>query len=319
MEPSKPVVQIVEIDEESAGQRVDNYLVRILKGVPRSHVYKLMRRGEVRLNGRRVRANSRLQPGDRLRLPPVRTSSTQDRGDVPGWLAKKLNNSIIYKDNRMFVLNKPAGVAVHGGSGVSAGVIEAMRKLHPDEKSLELVHRLDRETSGCLMIARRRSGLRQLQQALRDKRQLHKYYLVVVHGRWPSAAREVTMPLSKNLLQSGERISRVSADGKPSLTRFRILATSDDYSLLEAEPVTGRTHQIRVHCACSGYPVVGDPKYGRADLDKPLRKLGYNRMMLHASRLVLPPTSEGAAPIMVEARPDDQFVKFKKFIKNNKL
>lgn len=315
MEPRTSSVQIIEIDEESGGQRVDNYLCRILKGVPKSHIYKLLRRGEVRLNGGRIKASARLHSGDKLRIPPVRTGSVAEDRSAPGWIKEKLSQSIIYEDNRMYVINKPAGVAVHGGSGISAGVIETMRDLYPGERLLELVHRLDRDTSGCLMIARRRSALRLLQQALRARQDLHKYYLVIVHGKWPKRCTQVDLPLAKNTLKSGERISRVADDGKPSLTRYERLAGNADYTLLRAEPVTGRTHQIRVHCARTGHPVVGDAKYGAAELDKVVRQKGFKRMMLHACRLELPPLQEGDAPLVVEAEPDEVFSGFMEYIK----
>jgi 23S rRNA pseudouridine955/2504/2580 synthase len=319
MEPPRTVVQLIEIDEESSGQRVDNYLCRFLKGVPRSHIYKLLRRGEVRVNGGRVRASTRLRPGDRLRIPPVRTGSPDHRRGPADWLKENIKNSIIYEDNRMLVINKPTGIAVHGGSGISAGVIETMRALRPDEKMLELVHRLDRETSGCLMLARRRSWLRLLQAALRDKERLRKCYLVVVHGKWPRRRTRVEAPVAKNILRSGERIGRVSSAGKPSLTRFELLASNGRFSLLQAEPVTGRTHQIRVHCANIGHPVVGDEKYGSAGLDREVRAMGYKRMMLHASKLVIPPLEEGGSGIVVEATPDEEFARFVEYIKNNSL
>lgn len=331
MEPSVPKVQIIEIDEESVGQRIDNYLHRELKGVPRSHIYKLLRRGEVRLNGGRIKASTRLQAGDRLRLPPVRTSQGVEHRDTPEWIAQKIVNSIIYKDNRMLIINKPAGVAVHGGSGISGGVIEVLRRLYPKEKALQLVHRLDRETSGCLMVARRRSSLRLLQTALRERQMLHKYYRVIVHGQWPVDLTSVKVALVKNTLQSGERYSRVSGEGKASRTRYQLLATDGNFSLLQAEPVTGRTHQIRVHCAHSGHPIVGDPKYGDSLLDKPVRQMGHKRMMLHAYRLEISSLADGDAPLdtpfdtpfdaplIVEADAGEAFSIFAKYIKNRQL
>ncbi|MEX1237507.1 MAG: RluA family pseudouridine synthase [Pseudomonadales bacterium] len=300
-------MQFVEVDSESSGQRVDNYLFRILKGVPRSHIYKLLRRGEVRLNGGRIKAHRKLVEGDRLRLPPIRISAADESGRPSDGFLKIIEKSIIYEDNRILILNKPAGIAVHGGSGVSVGVIEGLRALRPTEKMLELVHRLDRETSGCLMIARRRSALRTLQQALREKTGLVKQYQVIVHGAWPRRKKQVEAPLRKNTLKSGERISRVAKDGKPSLTTFEWQAGSDDYSILRASPITGRTHQIRVHCAISGCPVVGDPKYGNASADEKARGQGFTRMMLHAGRLVIPSLAPGEEPIEIEAEADQQF------------
>lgn len=318
MEPNRPAVQIVEIDEENGGQRVDNYLCRELKGVPKSHIYKLLRRGEVRLNGGRIKASTRLTAGDSLRIPPIRM---RQRGapEASGWLQTKLEESIIYEDKVMLVLNKPAGIAVHGGSGISAGVIEGLRARRPDDKHLELVHRLDRDTSGCLMIAKRRSALRFLQGELRSKTRLRKHYLVIVHGRWSKRRQQVDAPLEKNTLKSGERISRVNADGKACLTRFELLATNGEFSLLAAEPVTGRTHQIRVHCAIMGHPVVGDAKYGDEDKDKQVRARGFKRMMLHARRLEIPPMADDGEMLVVEAAPDAAFQELADYIKTNKL
>lgn len=304
-------VQFVEIDSENDGQRVDNYLFRLLKGVPKSRVYRLLRRGEVRVNGGRVKAHRKLTMGDTLRIPPVRTATREEADQPPAYLLESLNNSIIYEDKYILVINKPTGLAVHGGSGISTGVIEGLRALRPDDKNLELVHRLDRDTSGCLMVARKRSALRTLQASLRDKEDLAKFYEVIVHGRWPRRRTRVDAPLAKNTLKSGERISRVDQEGKPSLTRFELIATSGDYSLLRAEPVTGRTHQIRVHCAAVGFPVVGDPKYGNEEKDKILRANGLGRMMLHASRLEIPPLSPDAEPFIVEASADAAFERLK--------
>lgn len=299
-------MQFVEVDAESSGQRVDNYLIRLLKGVPRSHIYKLLRRGEVRLNGGRIKAHRKLEAGDSLRLPPIRISGSEPRRPSDRFL-EIIEKSIIYEDNRILVLNKPAGIAVHGGSGISVGLIEGLRELRPGEKMLELVHRLDRETSGCLIVARRRSALRSLQEALREKTGLVKQYQVIVHGAWPRGTQRVEAPLQKNTLKSGERISRVAKDGKPSLTTFVWEGANDDYTLLTASPITGRTHQIRVHCAITGCPVVGDPKYGNPVADEDARASGYTRMMLHARRLLIPPLLPGEAPIEVEAEADEQF------------
>lgn len=296
----RPAVRMVDIIDEYAGQRLDNYLLRELRGVPRSRIYRIIRKGEVRLNGHRVTASTRLVAGDQLRIPPIRVSSASS---VP----IKNNNildTIIYDHKLLYVLSKPAGLAVHGGSGITQGVIEALRAALPTER-LELVHRLDRETSGCLMVARRGSLLRSIQAALREKPDqgsgLHKYYSVIVHGRWPVDTTRVDAPLEKNTLSSGERISRVSSAGKASATGFRIVARSERLTLLEAEAITGRTHQIRVHCQHVGCPIVGDNKYGDRALD---RQLGADagRLMLHASRLVLPeldgfPAVEVTAPV----------------------
>ncbi len=298
-------VQFLAIDEESAGQRIDNYLFRILKGVPKSHVYRLLRRGEVRINGGRAKPTRKLLGGDTIRLPPIRTGDPDETSKPSFRLLETIGNSVIYEDDHMLVVNKPAGIAVHGGSGISAGVIEALRAIRPEEPHLELVHRLDRGTSGCLMIARRRSALRTLQGWLREKQALSKYYHVIVHGQWLASRTEVALALQKNTLKSGERVSRVDNDGKPSLTRFRVLEAGRHLSLLEAQPVTGRTHQIRVHCATCRCPVVGDEKYGDEALD---RLLAPPRMMLHARRLVLPSLETASRTLVIEADLDARFL-----------
>ncbi len=308
--PVRPVVRMVEIGDEHEGQRVDNYLLRELRGVPRSRIYRIIRKGEVRLNGGRVGAKARLTAGDVLRIPPIRVSA-----DSPTVIQdNNILETIIYEHKLLYVLAKPAGLAVHGGSGISHGVIEAMRAALPQER-LELVHRLDRDTSGCLMVARRRSLLRPLQAALRDKSGLHKYYTVIVHGQWPTGVTRVDAPLDKNTLAGGERVSRVTESGKPSMTGFRVLARSDSLTLLEAEAITGRTHQIRVHCQYLGCPIVGDARYGDAVAD---RRLGHDarRLMLHASRLILP-EMEGFPAVTVTAPLDGSLARLQKKILNN--
>lgn len=299
-------VRYIEIDEISAGQRVDNFLLRILKGVPKSRIYRCLRKGEVRINGGRSKASRRLMAGDRVRIPPLRTSQGSPAKATTG-LVNILHNSIIYEDDRILIINKPAGLAVHGGSGVAVGVIEAIRQHRPEEKSLELVHRLDRNTSGCLMIAKKRKYLKSLQQLLANKVELEKHYQAIVHGRWPKRKQHVDVPLRKNTLSSGERICIVASDGKPCMTKIRVSKQNDEFSLLEIRPITGRTHQIRVHCQHAGYPIVGDDKYGAEKLDKQLRKRGFQRLMLHASKLVIPAIDVGDDPIIVEAETDDEF------------
>ncbi len=220
-----------------------------------------------------------------------------------------LADSIIYEDKRLLIINKPSGIAVHGGSGISIGVIEAFRQLRPEQKGLELIHRLDRDTSGCLMIAKKRSCLRNIQAMLSNKTRLEKHYLAVVHGKWPRRKQHVDVPLVKNTLKSGERISSVSAEGKSALTKIAVLEQSSRYSLLALQPVTGRTHQLRVHCQHTGYPIVGDEKYGFEAQDAELKSIGLRRLMLHASRLVIPPTEPGEKTIRVEAPVDGSFQK----------
>ena len=304
-------VQIVEIDADSEGQRVDNVLVRLLKGVPKSRIYRIVRKGEVRLNGGRVKAETRVKGGDRLRIPPVRMADPDEPVRMPDKIIKILSNSIIYEDDRMLIVNKPAGLAVHGGSGITSGVIEGLRQLRPQERSLELVHRLDRGTSGCLMIAKKRSHLRRLQALLRSKSEgentsFEKHYIAVVHGRWSKRRQHVDLPIRKDTLKDGSGVCIVAADGKPSLTEVDVIRQNESYSLLAVRPITGRTHQIRVHCRHLKHPVVGDDKYGNELLDSQLKMLhGYDRLMLHAAELQIPGFDKGEKAIRVRAEPDE--------------
>jgi 23S rRNA pseudouridine955/2504/2580 synthase len=303
-----PAVRIVEVDAESDGQRIVNFIAKFLKGVPKSRIYRCLRKGEVRVNGGRVKPSSKLVAGDKVRIPPIRISQTETPTASSG-LLDKLYNSIVYEDDRMLVVNKPCGLAVHGGSGISIGVIEGMRQLRPEEKNLELVHRLDRDTSGCLMISKKSSILKRLQSFLVKKDELEKHYQTIVHGRWSKRKQHVDLPLQKNTLSSGERISRVHADGKQSLTRFSVEQQNESFSLLNVQPITGRTHQIRVHCAHLGHPIVGDPKYGAEQLDQSLKpKPG--RLMLHAAKLIIPPLQPGDKTTVVVADYDERFLKF---------
>ncbi len=273
-------VHILVLDDDRAGQRVDNFLLRELKGVPRSHVYRLVRSGEVRVNSRRVDVTYRLQPGDRIRLPPVRRAT-----DAPRHRAvRPAEFPVIHEDDALLVIDKPAGVAVHGGSGVSSGVIEQLRAARPDARFLELVHRIDRDTSGLLMIAKKRAALLVLHRALRDGT-VDKRYLVLVKGRWSRASRDVTLPLRKYVTAAGERRVSVDPAGRESRTRFELVERVGPYSLLAAHIETGRTHQIRVQLAELGFPIVGDDKYGDFDLNKSLVKQGARRMFLHAGQL----------------------------------
>ncbi len=308
-------VQLIEIDENASGQRVDNYLLKILKGVPKSRIYRILRKGEVRVNKGRVKASVKLQLGDVLRVPPIRTSNEDEIKVAGKWMLETLENAIIYEDKRLLIINKPSGIAVHGGSGISIGVIEAFRQLRPEQKDLELIHRLDRDTSGCLMIAKKRSCLRSIQAMLSNKTKLEKHYLAVVQGKWPRRKQHVDAPLVKNTLKSGERISSVDANGKSALTRISLLDQSTDYSLLALQPITGRTHQLRVHCQYTGYPIVGDEKYGLELQDAALKRQGMRRLMLHASRLVIPATEPGEKTISVEAPVDGSFQRMIKTIK----
>lgn len=283
VETPKPTVQWIEINPDQAGQRIDNFLLGYLKGVPKSRIYKILRKGEVRVNRGRIRPGYRLQSGDTLRLPPVRVSESR-QASVPAQAERTLQNRILYEDERLLVLDKPAGLAVHGGSGLKFGVIEAMRALRPDAPYLELVHRLDRETSGCLMIAKKRSELRTLHRLLRDNG-MTKRYLLLAQGDCTAGPRRVDAALLKNQLRSGERIVRVDPQGKAAVTHFKLLETLTTASYLEAELETGRTHQIRVHAASSGHPIAGDERYGNEDFNATMRRLGLKRLFLHAHYL----------------------------------
>jgi 23S rRNA pseudouridine955/2504/2580 synthase len=303
-------VELVEVDAEYAGQRIDNFLIARLKGVPKSRIYRILRKGEVRANGGRVKPHYRLQTSDQIRIPPVRVSSSAPESPVEPLFVRQLEQAILYEDRGLLIINKPSGLAVHGGSGVSHGAIEIMRQMRPDDRFLELVHRLDRETSGCLLIAKRRSRLRALHEQIRNH-ELEKTYIALVSGRWPKRKVLVDAPLKKNELKSGERISVVSADGRPASTRFRVLKYLADHTLIEAMPVTGRTHQIRVHVQHSGHPIVGDERYGDDQINKLMRKRGVRRLFLHAIRIKIPgKLADGTDEIEVSAPLDKALQKF---------
>lgn len=282
----RPKVRLVTIDENNHAQRIDNYLLTQLKGVPKSRIYTILRKGEVRVNKKRVKPDYKLQSGDVVRIPPVVVSSSSTtQVNVPDRLAAELDSRIVYEDDGLLVIDKPSGLAVHGGSGLSFGLVEAVRQMRPKEKMIELVHRLDRDTSGLIMIAKKRAVLKELHAALRDKDGVQKTYLALVYGQWPKRKQQVNAPLLKNELKSGERIVRVHTDGKESLTRFRLLRQFQGFSLVEAEPVTGRTHQIRVHTQFAGYPIVGDDKYASDEQCRLSKDLGFKRLCLHAAKL----------------------------------
>lgn len=275
----------MEIDANADGQRIDNFLITRLKGVPKSRVYRILRKGEVRVNKGRIRPDYRLKTGDQVRIPPIRTSPAKDGAANASEAAlERIASSIIYEDKQLLVIDKPSGFAVHGGSGVSYGVIEALRALRPEADYLELVHRLDRETSGCLMIAKRRSMLRRL-HALQLQNAIDKTYLTLVMGQWQHGKHKIDVPLRKNTLKSGERVVRVSEDGKPALSMFSPVTIYKSCSLMEVKIITGRTHQIRVHATHSGHPVAGDNKYGDDKFNQEMRKLGLKRLFLHAHSL----------------------------------
>ena len=276
----RPSVQWLDISTEQAGQRIDNFLLRFLKGVPKSRIYRLLRKGEVRVNKGRIKPEYRLKFGDQVRIPPVRVSESKP-ASPSGSSVQKLADAVLYEDERLLVLNKPAGMAVHGGSGLSYGVIEALRALRPAAPYLELVHRLDRGTSGCLLIAKRRSELRMLHELLRTG-EVDKRYLLLAQGDWSQGPYRVNAALKKNLMRGGERMVRVDEEGKTALTHFRFLDSYGAASLMEAELKTGRTHQIQVHAAHAGHPLAGDDKYGDTDFNRRMRSLGLKRLFLHA-------------------------------------
>lgn len=285
-------VQFVTIDPDLEGQRIDNYLRTFLKGVPKSLIYRILRKGEVRVNKKRVKPEYKLQAHDELRIPPIRVSEPTDLPSTNLDKVSSLEGHILFEDDWLIVLNKPSGTAVHGGSGLSFGVIEALRALRPQQKFLELVHRLDRDTSGCLLIAKKRSALKNLHEQLRDKK-VDKRYQALVAGEWPANRFKVKAPLLKNTLKSGERVVLVDEEGKASETRFRILESFVDATLVEASPITGRTHQIRVHSLHAGHPIACDNRYGDEAFDHRSKKLGLKRLFLHAHSLAfIHPNSE---------------------------
>lgn len=296
-------VQFVDIDENHHAQRIDNYLFSHLKGVPKSRIYRILRKGEVRINKKRVKAEYKLQAGDQLRIPPIRLATSNEKSINLGKLdkVKLLESSIIHETKQYILLNKPSGMAVHGGSGLSFGVIEAFRSLRPREKFLELVHRLDRDTSGCLLIAKRRSYLTDFHQQLRTK-SMRKEYLALVVGDWDNQCNRVTAPLKKNQPKSGERFVTVDKEGKPSETRFKCLKRfNGEFSLVKAMPMTGRTHQIRIHAQYAGSPLLGDSKYSDTDLHRELLKsFGIKTFFLHAQKLTFT-TPDSDTPQSFEA------------------
>ena len=274
-------VSFVEIDELFIDQRLDNFLIRHLKGVPKSRIYNLLRKGEIRVNKSRAKPNRRLQAGDVLRIAPIRTSTDPTPGTLSKQLSNLLKKNILFEDDVLIAFNKPSGLAVHGGSGVSMGAIEAFRAERPQERFLELVHRLDRDTSGCLLLAKNRQVLISMQKAI-QLNQVNKYYQALVSGHWPKGKATVNAPLRKNQLVSGERFVKVDADGKPSVTHFRTVTRYAAATLLDIELETGRTHQIRVHCQFSGHPIAGDEKYGHSTFNDELKSAGCSRLFLHA-------------------------------------
>lgn len=286
-EGAPAAVRYVEIGEEGDGQRLDNYLLKICKGVPKSHIYRVIRNGEVRVNKGRVAVDYRLAAGDHLRIPPIRVAQREARAPTP-----PASFPILLEDEALLIVDKPPGVAVHGGSGVSFGVIEQLRAARPQARFLELVHRLDRETSGILVLAKKRSALTALHAQIRDGL-WDKRYLALVFGEWKDARRHVKLALTKWLTEAGERRVSVDAEGLASHTIFERLRAYRGYTLLEAQLKTGRTHQIRVHLAHLGFPIVGDDKYGDFGRNRDVAKAGFRNMFLHAARLSFPHPATG--------------------------
>ncbi len=279
----KPKVQFIDITDDFAGQRIDNFLRARLKNVPKSMIYRILRKGEVRVNKKRIKPEYKLQDGDLVRVPPVFVPEKDEQAPISTKLHKvaELESCIIYEDDHVLILNKPSGTAVHGGSGLKFGAIEALRALRPDARYLELVHRIDRDTSGILLIAKKRSALRKLQEQFREKT-VQKYYFALVMGEWKANCKRVTAPLLKNEVNS---IVRVNPQGKASDTRFKVLERFAQATLIQASPVTGRTHQIRVHCQYEGHPIAWDDRYGDPRFDAYTKKAGLGRLFLHAANI----------------------------------
>lgn len=295
-------VQFVDIDDDMAGQRIDNFLRNQLKNIPKSMVYRIVRKGEVRVNKKRVKAEYKLQAGDVVRIPPV-TMETEKEESVPSTklnIVASLEQHIIFEDDHLLILNKPSGLAVHGGSGLKFGAIEALRALRPEARFLELVHRIDRDTSGILLVAKKRSALRHLQAQFREKT-VQKYYFALVMGQWKRGCKVVNLPLLKNEVNS---IVRVNPNGKPSETRFKIIEAFEQATLIQASPITGRTHQIRVHTQSTGHPIAWDDRYGDRRFDAYTGKLGLDRLFLHAANIqFVHPKTEQAMEINAPMEP----------------
>lgn len=283
-ELKKPKVRWLQITEENSGQRIDNFLITLLKGVPKTRIYRIIRKGEVRVNKGRINNKYRLLEGDTVRVPPVRVAERNREIDLQPTLKHSLEQDILYEDDVLIVLNKPSGFAVHGGSGISSGVIEGLRLMRPKAKFLELAHRLDKDTSGCLLIAKKRATLKVLHDYFRGDG-VKKTYLALLVGQWERKKLLVTAPLLKNTGKGGERMVKVSQAGKFAETSFKRLIKYKELTLVEASPKTGRTHQIRVHAAHLGHPIVGDDRYGEEKVNNRLKQRGYKRLFLHAQQL----------------------------------
>lgn len=287
MPSNKPAVSLIDIDDNQAGQRIDNFLVKHLKGIPKSHVYRLLRSGQVRVNSGRKKPHYKLQAGDTLRIPPVRISENQQEL-VPETVLTALKNAIIFENDDIIAINKPSGIAVHKGSGLSFGVIEAFRQIMP-EQNLELVHRLDRETSGCLLLAKNRRILTILHELLRHEKINHieKTYLALLDGQWPYGSKRVDTGISK-IKRGGEHIMQIDPSGDRAISHFEPIEIFQNCSLMKVVIETGRTHQIRVHAQHCEHPIIGDTKYGNKKTNQTFRELNFKRLFLHAKKLYLP-------------------------------
>lgn len=298
-------VQFFEVSSGFAGQRIDNFLLARLKGVPKSMIYRILRTGEVRVNKGRIKADYRIKGGDLIRVPPIRMRQVEAPAPLAKDLLDRLEAGIVYEDNALIVLNKPSGIAVHGGSGLNYGVIEAFRQIRPQNKEMELVHRLDRDTSGLLMIAKRRSMLRYLHEVLRND-SMDKRYMALVRGHWPDSRKQVDAPLQRSSAQADERSMEVNPAGREALTLYKVLRRFGDYAtLLEASPITGRTHQIRVHALYAGHAIAGDTKYGDDEFSNEISEMGGKRLFLHACGLRV--TLPDGEVLEVSAEPDEQW------------
>lgn len=301
-----PEVRFETVDAERAGQRLDNFLSTRLKGVPKSAVYRVLRTGQVRVNGKRAKPETRLLAGDEVRIPPMRVDDPAAPAPPSEALRQTLGDRILAEDSEFIVLDKPRGLAAHGGRGVSLGAIEALRAIRPHQE-IELVHRLDRDTSGILLLAKKHSALRKVQQLIRESR-VEKRYFALLKGSPARDRFEVDVALKKNQLRGGERMVEVDEDeGKPSLSRFKVVQRFADCTLVEVQIITGRTHQIRVHALHAGHPLAGDPKYGDADFNALMKTRGLKRLFLHAHSLRFPWGDKGAerhysSPLAAELR-----------------
>ncbi|MDF2690459.1 MAG: pseudouridine synthase, RluA family [Gammaproteobacteria bacterium] len=315
-EPSSKVV-FLTIDEHRAGQRIDNFLITYFKKLPKSAMYRILRKGEVRVNKKRVEASYRLVEGDMVRIPPVKDLNPEatEAPKLDFHKKKLLENCILFENTQFMVINKPSGIAVHGGSGHQTGLIETLRLMRPDEKFLELVHRLDRETSGCLLVAKKSSTLKQLHALLREHK-IKKTYHALVEGKWPKQLNRVNQALCKNQLKSGERVVKSDEEGKAALTTFQLLESFHELSLIAAFPHTGRTHQIRVHTQLSGHPIIGDDKYGDHAVNSAMAKrYAAKRLCLHAVKLSFVLNDEAFS---IEAPYDAKFNEILKLLRHEK-